>query len=83
MQFTTGTLTRCAGGNHVEIPITIQGGPSGILKTSVDEFLNDPINSLEEARNAIIARLRSLRKESGAVTWVQTKAALENKTLQV
>lgn len=79
MQFSTGVLTRCAGQNHYQLPVTI-GGRTVTLHVTRDEMASDPPESLEEAREMIITRLRSAIKEAGASTFAQVKTAIENKT---
>lgn len=79
MQFDTGTLTRCAGGNHYKLPIVI-GGATKTLEFTKDDLEGEPPATVAEARLDILTRLRSAAKEAGATTFSQTKTAIENKT---
>lgn len=61
MQFTVGTITQCAGGNHRHIPITV-GQVTRTIRVDRDDASVEP-NQLEEA---VIGRIRSALKEAGA-----------------
>lgn len=79
--FSVGTITRCPGQNHYFVPITV----SGVTKTIVidqSELATD-FASLDDARERVIDRLRSARKEAGAGNFAQTKTALEGKSYQL
>lgn len=82
MQFTTGNLSRCAGNGHYELPITVSGNTK-TLRFTRDEFEGEPPADAEQARDAILGRLRSAAKEANANTWVQFQAAVESKTFKV
>lgn len=82
MRFTTGTLTRCAGGNHYELPITI-GGNTRTLRLTKDEAEGEPPANIDEARDSIISRLRSAYKELDAVTFADVRTAVSGKTFKV
>lgn len=82
MEFTTGTATRCSGGNHYSIPITING------VTRDFNFTPDDIQEVIDAghdnrREQILTRLISAVKESGATTLVQIRNAISSKTFRV
>jgi hypothetical protein len=82
MTFETGELTRCSGGNHYRLPITI-GQTTRTLHFSRDELEGEPPASLEEAKREILNRLCSAVKEASATTFAQARTALENKTFKV
>jgi hypothetical protein len=79
--FTVGTLSLCAGGDHVQVPVTI-GGQAEDFKFARQELALD-IETREEARQAILARMRSAVKEANATTNGQIKAALEGKVFKL
>lgn len=83
MQFLVGTVTRCAGTNHYTVPITVTGVGTFTLRTTVQEFQNAAPNGFEEAKDAVVSRLRSALLEASAVTFAQVKLALEGKTFSV
>lgn len=80
MQFTVGTITRCAGQNHYDVPVTI-GGTTYHIAVLQDELGVD--YNQAEARDRMVDRMRSAKKEANAVTFAQTKTALEGKTFQI
>lgn len=80
MQFVVGTITRCAGQNHYDVPVTIAGTVYHITVLQADLILDFDAAS---AQDRIEDRLRSARKEAGAVTFAETKTALEGKTFQL
>lgn len=82
MEFSIGTITRCAGTKHYQVPITI-GGVTRMLHTTVDELQAAAPGNLEEARDAVVGRIRSALLEANAATFGQSKAALEGKTFEV
>ena len=84
MVFTTGTISTCAGGNHLSLPITISGN-TRTLNFTMDELRGDPPANLAEAREAILTRLRSAVKEfvTGSPTSLEVQLAINNKTFQV
>lgn len=82
MQFTTGTLTACSGGEHLTLPVTI-AGQQHTLNTTVAEVFGLKPEGFEEIRTAIIQRLRSAKLEAGATTNVQIRNAVSNKTFEV
>lgn len=83
MTFTIGTLTRCAGQNHIHIPVTLQSGKSGTIETTPAELQGDPPDTIDEARERVLDRVRSAAKEANAINWTQLKTALDNKTFKV
>jgi len=80
VQFTVGTITRCAGQNHYDVPVTIAGTVYHIPVLQEDLLVDFDASS---AQDRIEDRLRSAKKEAGAVTFAQTKTALEGKTFQI
>ncbi len=83
MQFTIGTITRCIGQNHYIMPLTFGGGLQKDLKLTLAELQTDSLESIDDSRDAIIARIRSALKEANAITFAQSKTALETKTFKV
>jgi hypothetical protein len=81
MTFTTGTLTRCAGGNHYYLPIVI-GGVTKILPFNKDDLVVD-LADFDAAKAAVLARVRSAAKEAGVNTFAQAVAVVSGKTFQV
>jgi len=81
MTFTVGTITRCAGQNHYDVPVTIAGQVFHIPVLQ-DDLLTD-FEGPADAADRMKDRLRSAKKEAGAVTFAQTKTALEGKTFQI
>jgi hypothetical protein len=85
VRFTTGLLTRCSGGNHTTLPVTV-GGVTADLVLSKDDLDIDFANR-NEAGAAMIARLRSAVKEwavangttPAAMTLAQYRSALNSK----
>ena len=61
MQFTVGTITQCAGGNHRHIPITV-GQVTRTLTVNRGDASVEP----DQTEEAIIGRIRSALKEAGA-----------------
>lgn len=85
MTFTTGnTLARESGAScsHLTLAITI-GGNTRTLRFTLDELQGEPPASVEQAKEWILARLRSAAKEAGAATFAQVRSALESKTFQI
>lgn len=80
MTFTVGTITRCAGLNHYHVPVTI-GGVTRTIEVDLIELGLDFEDT--SARDRIVDRLRSARKEASAVSFAQTKTALEGKVFQI
>lgn len=81
MQFTTGIVTRCDGGNHYTMPITIGGTTRNLEFTAQD--LQDADNNFESRKAQILLRLAIAIKESGANTLQEVRAAINNKTFMV
>lgn len=79
MQFTTGLLTACPGGEHLKLPVTI-GGNEHELVTTKQEVTSASPEGFSEIRSALIARLRSAVFEAGASTPLQVRNAVSNKT---
>lgn len=69
MTFQTGVLSACPGGEHLTIPITING-------VTRDFHFN---------RDAILRRMRSavLEGTTGSPTPLQVRQAVSNKTFEV
>lgn len=90
MDFTVnGQITRASGPgcNHYLVPLT-DGEVSKTLHTSLAEIQAAAPSTIEEAREAIIARLRSAILEYLAanelpLTFANVRAALEGKTFRV
>ena len=82
MTFTVGTITRCSGNSHYQVPITI-GGVTKTLYTSVPELQAAAPADHAEARDAVVGRLRSALLEANAVTFAQSKTALEGQEFEV
>ena len=81
MTFLVGSITRCPGQNHYLVPVTVSGQTYTI---SVDQSeLATDITDRDEAREKIIDRLRSAKKEAGAGNFAQIRTALEGKTFQI
>jgi len=81
MTFSVGTITRCAGQNHYSVPVTI-AGQQFVIPVLQDDLATD-FQGVTDARDRIVDRLRSARKEAGAVTFAATKTALEGKSFQI
>lgn len=79
----SGTITRCAGQNHYEVPITFSGGQQATLRVTLADLQFDPPEDIAQARELLIARLRSAGKEANAATFAQWRAALETKTFKL
>ena len=83
MTFTvSGTITRCAGQNHWQVPITI-GGVEHTLHILLSEIQFDPLADPVETRDKILDRLRSAAREANAATFAQVRAALEGQTFKL
>lgn len=82
MQFTTGTLTACGGGNHLELPVTING-QQHTLTTTVEEVRGARPEGFGDVRDAVMQRLRSAVFEAGATTPLQVRNAVSGKTFEV
>jgi hypothetical protein len=82
MTFTTGTASRCAGGNHYEIPVTVNGVTETLQfkKAEIDDL---DIDNKEEFRQVVARRLKSAILEANATTLPQQSAAISNKTFKV
>jgi hypothetical protein len=81
--FTINSITRCAGGGHYDVTITLGNGQSGTLHTTKDELAGDPPASIAEARDAVLDRIRSALKEANAATWANIQSALVGQTFKV
>lgn len=81
MTILVGTITRCQGQNHYHVPVTINGSISRTIVVEQSELGID----FEEvsAKDRIVDRLRSAKKEANANTFQQTRTALEGKTFQI
>lgn len=84
MIFTTGTISVCTGGNHLQLPITI-GGNTKTLHITREELRGEPPDGFEDIRELIIQRLRSAVKETtvGPPTPAEVQAAVNNKTFEI
>jgi len=82
MEFTVGVITRCAGTNHYQVPITI-GAQIHTLETTVVELQAAAPTGFEEVRAAILARIRSALLEANAATFLQVQTALTGNTFEV
>lgn len=84
MQITTGTLTACSGGEHLTLPITVPGVAHTLNFTKANILDLEP-GSVEEAKTAIFARLRSavLEATTGTPTPLQVRNAVSGKTFEV
>lgn len=79
MRFTINSLTRCAGQNHIDLSVSVNGGAARIVQINRDELGLDP----DDLRTACLARIRSAVKEAGATTNAQVNTALVGKEFQV
>lgn len=82
MQFTIGDITRCGGNGHYQVPVTV-GAVTKTIHTSLAELQQAAPGTIEEARDAIIGRIRSALLEANAATFAQAQAALEGNTFEV
>ena len=78
MTFTVNQLSRCAGGNHIDLTITV-----GAQARTIHLLQSDLTLEPDELRDAVITRVRSAVKESGATTAAEVKAAIEGQTYRV
>jgi hypothetical protein len=83
LTFTVNSVTRCAGLTHWTATITFSGGATVPIDTDQAELQIDFPANRDQARTAILNRLRSAAKEAGAGTFAQVKTALEGKTFQI
>jgi hypothetical protein len=83
MQFTVGTVTRCAGQRHYKFPLTFGSGKQETLECTLDELEGEPVESKSEARTEILDRLRSAIKEANAATFNQLRTAVETRTFKI
>jgi hypothetical protein len=87
MKFTVGTLTRCAGQGHIDIPCTVTepaqfAGMVVVLKVNAGDLdLERP--TLEELKDLMLQRCVSAKKEANASSFAQVRTALEGKTLAI
>lgn len=84
MQITTGTLTACSGGEHLTLPVTVDGVTRD-FKFAREEALAAGPDNVEQLRDAILARLRSavLEATSGQPTPLQVRNAVSSKTFEI
>lgn len=82
MEFSAGLPVACAGGEHIEIPITVNG-ETRTLKTTRSEILAEIPDDPDEQRIAILRRLISRCKEQNATTPVQIRNAIDGFTGRV
>jgi len=83
VQFTISAIRQCAGGNHVEIDVSVGGGP-----TKTHSILRSDLIGQDEnfsVRERIINRMISavLEATTGQPTNAQIVNALVNKTFEV
>lgn len=84
MIITTGTLTACAGGEHLELPVTVNG-VQRTMRFTKTEFLEAGPDTHDEIREAMKFRLRSavLEATTGTPTPLQVRNAVSGKTFEV
>jgi len=84
MILTTGTAVACSGGNHIDLPITVNG-VTRTLSFTRDQLIEAGPDTIEELRPAILARLRTavLEATTGTPTAVQVRNAISGKTFEV
>jgi hypothetical protein len=83
MTFTTGVSSRCAGGNHYEIPVTVNGNTRTLHFTAQEIADVAEIEDFQEFRRRVLGRLVSAIREADVVTLPQMAAAINNKTFEV
>jgi hypothetical protein len=74
-------VTRCAGGNHIEVTATVNGRTGQRFQVGADELLETPDGI--SVREQLLLRVRSAILESGAVTPQQQRAAILNQEYKV
>jgi hypothetical protein len=84
MIITTGTLTACAGGSHLHLPVTINSVTREMHFTR-EEFIQAGPDTHAELHQAILLRLRSavLEATTGVPTPLQVRNAVSGKTFEV
>lgn len=82
MTFTIGTISRCAGGQHVTIPVTV-GAVTVNLQITLGQLQDAAPNSVDEAREKVIGRIRSQLLEQNAANWAQVQNALNGETFEI
>jgi hypothetical protein len=82
VQFTVGDITRCSGQGHYQVPVTV-GAVTRTIHTTLEELQQAAPSTIDEARDAIIGRIRSALLEANAATFAQVQAALEGNTFEV
>ncbi len=84
MTFTVNSLSRCSGGGeHYTLGLSLASGQTGNLAATRDEMAGEPPDSIGEARERLVGRIRSALKEANAGTFAQAQAALVGKTFKV
>lgn len=78
MTFTVSSLSRCSGGNHYKLAVTV-GAVTYTINLARSDLALDPT----EVPDAVLARCRSAAKEAGATTFAAADSALTGKTFQV
>lgn len=81
MQFAVNAIRQCAGGNHIEIDITLNGGRQITRRCNRSELL-DELDDVTQEERALL-RIVSAVKEAGASTPVQIRNAILNNTYRV
>jgi hypothetical protein len=83
MQFTINTVTRCTGLNHIRIAVTLGNGQTGTINTDVDELAKEPPESVTDAKDKMLDRIRSAIREGNMNNFTQIKSGLEGDTYKV
>lgn len=78
MQFTVNTLTRCTGGDHYHLNITVGA------ETFTVSFLRQELSlDKDDRKDAILNRVRSFAKEGGYSTFAALRTAIQGQSFQV
>ena len=84
MRITINNVTRCTGGNHVNVSLTTGSGRTGTLTFEEAEIRAvAQSNELDELRQLLLHRMVSAIKEANATTAVQMRNALVGKVFEV
>lgn len=82
MTFHVNLLSRCsASGIHYPLEVVI-GAQTHVIEMTKDDMELD-FATKDDAKEAIIARVRSAVKEANATTFAQAKVALEGKDFKL
>lgn len=82
MQCDLGTPTRPTGCGHIHLPVTVNGLTRNVVFTAAQLREGGP-ETLAEAEERLLSRLRSVLLEAGATTFAEVKAALEGVTVHI